>query len=41
MPDEAPLIASPHETYGDRVRFIGVDILVERSSARTFMREFG
>ena len=39
--DEAPLLASAHETYGDRVRFVGVDILDERDSARAFMREFG
>jgi len=28
-------------TYGDRVRFIGVDILDERDAARAFMREYG
>jgi thiol-disulfide isomerase/thioredoxin len=42
--DEAPLLASAHETHEtscDRVRFIGVVILNERSSARAFMREFG
>jgi cytochrome c biogenesis protein CcmG/thiol:disulfide interchange protein DsbE len=39
--DEAPLLASAHETYGDRVRFLGVDILDQRASARAFMREFG
>jgi hypothetical protein len=27
--------------YGDRVRFIGVDILDQRASARDFMSEFG
>ena len=37
---EAPLLASAHEAYGDRVRFIGVDILDERDSARAFMREY-
>jgi cytochrome c biogenesis protein CcmG, thiol:disulfide interchange protein DsbE len=38
--DEAPLLAAAHETYGDRVRFLGVDILDQRASARAFMREF-
>ena len=39
--EEAPLLAAAHRTYGDRVRFIGVDILDERGSARDFMTEFG
>jgi cytochrome c biogenesis protein CcmG/thiol:disulfide interchange protein DsbE len=39
--EEAPLLASAHETYDDRVRFVGVDILDERDSARAFMREVG
>ena len=39
--EEAPLLASADRTYGDRVQFIGVDILDERGSARDFMREFG
>jgi cytochrome c biogenesis protein CcmG, thiol:disulfide interchange protein DsbE len=39
--EEAPLLASAHETYDDRVRFVGVDILEERDSARAFMREVG
>ncbi|MEX2203768.1 MAG: TlpA disulfide reductase family protein [Actinomycetota bacterium] len=39
--DEAPDLARAHETYGDRVQFIGVDILDARESARGFMREFG
>lgn len=38
---EAPLLASAHDAYGDRVRFLGVDILDERDSARAFMREYG
>ena len=38
---EAPLLASANRTYGDRVRFVGVDILDERDSARAFMREYG
>jgi cytochrome c biogenesis protein CcmG, thiol:disulfide interchange protein DsbE len=39
--DEAPHLARAHEAYGDRVQFIGVDILDARESARGFMREFG
>ncbi|HET7929120.1 MAG TPA: TlpA disulfide reductase family protein, partial [Actinomycetota bacterium] len=39
--EEAPLLAAAHRTYGDRVRFIGVDILDERGSARDFMRQYG
>ena len=39
--EEAPLLAAAHRTYGDRVRFIGVDILDQRGSARDFMSEFG
>jgi cytochrome c biogenesis protein CcmG, thiol:disulfide interchange protein DsbE len=38
--DEAPLLASAHAEFGDRVRFLGVDILDERGSARAFMREY-
>jgi cytochrome c biogenesis protein CcmG/thiol:disulfide interchange protein DsbE len=39
--DEAPLLASANRNYGDRVRFVGVDILDERGSARDFIREYG
>jgi cytochrome c biogenesis protein CcmG, thiol:disulfide interchange protein DsbE len=39
--EEAPLLAAAHRTYGDRVRFIGVDILDQRASARDFMHEYG
>jgi thiol-disulfide isomerase/thioredoxin len=39
--DEAPHLASAHESYGDRVQFLGVDILDAREGARGFMREFG
>ena len=38
---EAPLLAAAHRRLGDRVRFIGVDVLDERGAARAFMREFG
>jgi len=39
--NEAPLLAKAHETYYDRVPFVGVDNLDERALARAFMREFG
>jgi thiol-disulfide isomerase/thioredoxin len=39
--DEAPDLAAAHRAYGDRVQFLGLDILDARESARRFMREFG
>ncbi len=39
--DEAPSLAAAHERYGDRVQFLGVDILDVREGAREFMAEFG
>ena len=39
--DEAPRLAAAHDAYGDRVQFLGVDILDARGSAREFMKEFG
>ncbi|HJU57196.1 MAG TPA: TlpA disulfide reductase family protein [Actinomycetota bacterium] len=39
--DEAPHLASAHAEFGDRVQFLGIDILDERGSAREFMREYG
>jgi len=39
--EEAPLLAAANRSYGDGVRFIGLDILDERGSARAFMREHG
>ena len=38
---EAPHLAAAHAEYGDRVQFLGVDILDERESARRFMHEHG
>lgn len=38
--EEAPHLARLHDKYGDRVQFLGIDILDARSSARTFMDEF-
>ena len=34
LPGEAPLLAAAHRSYGDRVRFLGVDVIDERDSAR-------
>lgn len=39
--DEAPHLRAAHEGFGDRVQFIGVDILDARADARAFMREVG
>ncbi|MEX1047245.1 MAG: TlpA disulfide reductase family protein [Actinomycetota bacterium] len=39
--EEAHDLARLHDEYGDTVQFIGIDILDARSSARTFMQEFG
>ena len=38
---EAPFLAAASRTYGDRVQFVGVDILDARDSARAFMRASG
>jgi thiol-disulfide isomerase/thioredoxin len=38
---EAPLLANAARTYGDRVQFLGVDILDTRDSARSKMKEWG
>ncbi|MGZ5352520.1 MAG: TlpA family protein disulfide reductase [Actinomycetota bacterium] len=39
--DEAPDLADAHERFGDRVQFLGVDLLDARESARGFMRDYG
>lgn len=39
--DEAPHLRAAHEEYGDRVQFLGVDILDARGDARAFIEEFG
>ncbi len=39
--DEAAQLAAAHHRFGDRVQFLGVDILDARESARGFMHEFG
>jgi thiol-disulfide isomerase/thioredoxin len=38
---EAPLFARAASAYGDRVQFIGVDIMDTRTSARRKMQEWG
>lgn len=38
---EAPRLAAAHERYGDRVQFIGVDILDARSGAAAFIADHG
>lgn len=39
--EEAPRIATAQATYGDRVRFVGVDILDSREGAREFIATHG
>jgi cytochrome c biogenesis protein CcmG, thiol:disulfide interchange protein DsbE len=39
--DEMPRLVGAHAEWGDRVQFVGVDILDTRSGARAFMEEFG
>ena len=39
--EEAPLLADAHARYGDRVQFVGVDILDARASARDFIETYG
>ena len=38
---EAPLLHTASQTYGDRVQFLGVDILDSRDGARGFIDEHG
>lgn len=39
--EEAPGLARAAKSYGDRVQFIGIDILDARDSARQFMAKYG
>lgn len=39
--EEAPRLAAAAGSYGDRVQFIGIDILDARDSARDFMATYG
>jgi cytochrome c biogenesis protein CcmG, thiol:disulfide interchange protein DsbE len=38
---EAPLLAAAHRTWGEEIRFVGVVVQDERSSAAAFVEEFG
>lgn len=38
---EAPALAEVATAYGDRVQFLGVDVLDTREDARAFIEEFG
>jgi thiol-disulfide isomerase/thioredoxin len=38
---EAPHLKDAAESYGDRVQFLGIDILDDRPSAREFMADYG
>lgn len=38
--DEMPRLVAAHREFGDRVQFVGIDILDSRSEAVAFMREF-
>lgn len=38
---EAPLLRQAHERYGDRIRFIGINVLDVQGPALDFMTEFG
>jgi cytochrome c biogenesis protein CcmG/thiol:disulfide interchange protein DsbE len=38
---EAPLLRAAHESFGDRIRFIGIDVRDSQGEALAFMAEFG
>jgi cytochrome c biogenesis protein CcmG, thiol:disulfide interchange protein DsbE len=39
--EEMPRLVAAHREFGDRVQFVGVDILDSRTQAKKFMKEFG
>ena len=39
--EEMPRIVAAHHEWGDRVQFVGTDILDSRDAARSFIDEFG
>jgi cytochrome c biogenesis protein CcmG, thiol:disulfide interchange protein DsbE len=39
--EEMPRLVAAHEEWGDRVQFVGVDILDSRGAAHSFIDEFG
>lgn len=38
---EAPLLRNSHTEYGDRVRFVGIDVLDTQTDGLAFLAEFG
>lgn len=38
---EAPLLDQAHESYGDQIAFIGVDVQDNQADAKRFLAEFG
>ena len=38
---EAPLLRAAHESFGDRIRFIGIDVRDSQGDALAFVAEFG
>ena len=38
--EEMPRLVAAHHEFGDRVQFLGVDILDSRAEAKTFMEEY-
>lgn len=38
---EAPLLRQAHERYGDRIRFVGIDVQDVQGPALDFLAEFG
>jgi thiol-disulfide isomerase/thioredoxin len=39
--DEMPRLVAAHDEFGDRVQFLGVDIMDNREDAKLFMEEYG
>ena len=39
--DEMPRLVAAHDEFGDRVQFLGVDIMDNREEAKLFMEEYG
>jgi cytochrome c biogenesis protein CcmG, thiol:disulfide interchange protein DsbE len=39
--DEMPRLVAAHREFGDRVQFVGVDVLDSREGAQAFIEEFG
>lgn len=38
---EAPLLRAAHESFGDRIRFVGIDVRDSQEGALAFIAEFG